>query len=55
MKTWLRTFSSQKTYFSKQYYFIDTIQNVLFQLREWSVDGVEKLWLLLKEFEGLLQ
>ena len=41
MKTWLRTFSNQNTFFSNQYYFIDTIQNVLFQVRKWSVDGVE--------------
>ena len=47
MKTWLQTFYNQKTFFSKQYYFIDTIQNVLFQVREWNVDGVEVWWLLL--------
>ena len=41
MKSLLWTFSNQKTFFSKQYYFIDTVQNVLFQVREGSVDGVE--------------
>ena len=55
MKSLLRTFSNQKTFFSKQCYFIDIIHNVLFQVREESVDGVQVLWLLLKEFEGLLQ
>ena len=54
MKILLRTFSNQKTFFSKQCYFSDIIHNVLFQVREGSVDGVEVLWLLLKEFEGLL-
>ena len=34
-------FQSEYIFFSNQYYFIDTIQNVLFQVREWSVDGVE--------------
>ena len=54
MKSLLQTFLNQKTFFSKQYYFIDIIQNVLFQVREGSVDGVEVVCLLLKEFEGLL-
>ena len=34
LKSLLWTFSHQKSFFSKQYYFIDTIQNVLFQVRE---------------------
>ena len=54
MKSLLQTFSNQETLFSKQYYFIDIIQNVLFQVREESVDGVEVVWLLLKEYKGLL-
>ena len=54
MKSLLRTFSNHKTIFSKQYYLIYVIQIVLFQVREGSVDAVEALWLLLKEFEGLL-
>ena len=54
MKSLLRTFSNQKIFFSKQCYFIDIIHNVLFRVREGSVDGVQVLWLLLKEFEGLL-
>ena len=42
MERLVRTFSNQKKFFfAKQYYFIDTIQNVLFQVREGSVDGVE--------------
>ena len=54
MKSLLWTFSNQKTFFAKQCYFSDIIHNVLFQVREGSVDGAEVLWLLLKEFEGLL-
>ena len=34
MKSLLWTFSNQKTFFSEQYYFIDIIQNVQFQVRE---------------------
>ena len=34
MKSLLRTFSNQKTFFSKQYYFIDTVQKVLLQVSE---------------------
>ena len=34
MKNWLRTFSNQKTIFSKQYYLIYIIHIVLFEVRE---------------------
>ena len=40
-------FQLEDFFFSKQYYFIDTIQNNLFQVREWSVDWVEAWQLLL--------
>ena len=34
MKSLLQTFSNQKTFFSKQYYFIDTVQSVFFLFSE---------------------
>ena len=54
MKSLLWTFSNQKTFFQNNVTSLISFI-MFFQVREGSVDGVEVLWLLLKEFKGLLQ